>query len=46
LLKIAGDKKEHTLQEARDSLAKYFNLTKEEKLKFLSIGTVLYNVKR
>ncbi len=36
LLKITGDKKEHTLQEARDSLAKYFKLTEEEILRLLS----------
>jgi len=31
LLEIIGDKKEYTIQEIRDSLAKYFNLTEEEK---------------
>ncbi len=36
LLEITGDKKEHTLQEVRDSLAKYFNLTEEERSKLLS----------
>jgi len=36
LLKITGDKKEHTLQEVRDSLAKYFRLTEEERSKLLS----------
>ena len=36
LLEIAGDKKEHTIQEARDSLAKYFRLTEEERSKLLS----------
>ena len=36
LLKITGDKKEHTLQEVRDSLAKYFKLTEEERSKLLS----------
>jgi len=36
LLKISEDKKEHTLQEVRNSLADYFNLTKEEKSKLLS----------
>jgi len=35
LLEITGDKKEHTLQEARDSLAKYFRLTEQERLKLL-----------
>ena len=35
LLKITGDKKEHTLQEVRDSLAKYFKLTEEERLRLL-----------
>ncbi len=36
LLKIAGDKKEHTLQEIRESLADYFQLTDEDKSKLLS----------
>lgn len=36
LLEIAGDKKEHALQEVRVSLAKYFKLTEEEKLRLLS----------
>lgn len=36
LLKITGDKKEHTVQEVRDSLAKNFNLTEEERSKLLS----------
>jgi restriction system protein len=36
LLEIIGDKKEHTIQEIRDSLAKYFNLTEEEKSELLS----------
>jgi len=36
LLEIIGDKKEHTIQEMRDSLAKYFNLTEEEKSELLS----------
>jgi len=36
LLEIAGDKKEHTLQEVRDSLAKYFRLTEEERAELLS----------
>jgi len=36
LLKTTGDKKEHTIQEVRDSLAKYFNLTEEERSKLLS----------
>jgi len=36
LLEITGDKKEHTIQELRDSLAKYFNLTEEEKSELLS----------
>ena len=31
LLEIIGDKKEYTIQEIRDSLAKNFNLTEEEK---------------
>jgi len=31
LLEIIGDKKEYTIQEIRDSLSKYFNLTEEEK---------------
>ena len=35
LLEIIGDKKEHTIQELRDSLAKYFNLTEEEKSELL-----------
>jgi len=35
LLKITGDKKEHTIQEVRGSLAKYFNLTEEEKSELL-----------
>jgi len=36
LLKITGDKKEHTIQEVRDLLAKYFNLTEEERSELLS----------
>ena len=36
LLKITGDKKEHTIQELRDLLAKYFNLTEEERSELLS----------
>ena len=36
LLKITGDKKEHTLQEVRDSLAKYFKLPEEERLMLLA----------
>ena len=36
LLEIIRDKKEHTIQELRDSLAKYFNLTEEEKSELLS----------
>lgn len=36
LLKIAGDKKEHTLQEVRNSLAKYFKLSEEEISELLS----------
>jgi len=36
LLEIIGDKKEHTIQEIRDSLAKYFNLTEEERSELLS----------
>jgi restriction system protein len=36
LLKIIGDKKEYTLQEVRESLAKYFKLTDEEKFKLLA----------
>ena len=36
LLEIAGDKKEHTIQEVRDSLAKNFSLTEEERSKLLS----------
>ena len=35
LLKIAGDKKEHTIQEVRDLLAKKFNLSEEERSKIL-----------
>ena len=33
LLEIAGDKKEHTLEEVKDSLAKYYNLTETERSK-------------
>ena len=36
LLEITGDKKEHTIQEIRDLLAKYFRLTEEERSKLLS----------
>ena len=36
LLEITGDKKEHTIQEVRDSLAKYFSLSEEERAKILS----------
>ena len=36
LLKLTGDKKEHSLQEVRDSLAKHFKLTEEERSKLLS----------
>jgi len=36
LLEITGDKKEHTIQEIRDSLAKNFSLTEEERSKLLS----------
>ena len=36
LLKIAGDKKEHTIQEVRDLLAKNFSLNEEERSKLLS----------
>jgi restriction system protein len=36
LLEIIGDKKEHAIQEIRNSLAKYFNLTEEEKSELLS----------
>ena len=36
LLKITGDKKEHTIQEVRDLLAKYFHLTEEERSELLS----------
>jgi len=36
LLEITGDKKEHTIQEVRDLLAKYFHLTEEERSKRLS----------
>ena len=36
LLEITGDKKEHTIQEVRDSLAKYFRLTEEERAELLS----------
>lgn len=36
LLEITGDKKERTLQEVRNSLAKYFNLTEEEISELLS----------
>ena len=36
LLEIAGDKKEHMLQEVRNSLAKYFKLTEEERVRLLS----------
>jgi len=40
LLKIAGDKKEHTLQEIRESLADYFQLTDEDKGFYLRPGTL------
>ena len=36
LLEITGDKKEHTIQEIRDLLAKYFRLTEEERSELLS----------
>jgi len=36
LLEIIGDKKEHTIQELRDLLAKYFHLTEEERSEILS----------
>ena len=36
LLKITGDKKEHTIHEVRDKLAEHFNLTKEERAELLS----------
>jgi restriction system protein len=36
LLEITGDKKEHTIQEVREFLAKHFSLTEEERLKLLS----------
>ncbi len=36
LLKITGDKKEHTIQEVRDLLAKNFSLSEEERSKILS----------
>ena len=36
LLEITGDKKEHTIQEVRDSLAKNFSLSEEERSKILS----------
>ncbi|RLC36419.1 MAG: restriction endonuclease, partial [Candidatus Nealsonbacteria bacterium] len=36
LLEITGDKKEHTIQEVRDSLAKIFSLSEEERSKILS----------
>ena len=36
LLKITGDKKEHTIQEVRGLLAKYFHLTEEERSELLS----------
>ena len=36
LLEIAGDKKEHTIQEVRDLLSKIFSLTEEERSKLLS----------
>ena len=36
LLEITGDKKEHTIQEVRDLLAKYFNLTEDEISELLS----------
>lgn len=36
LLKITGDKKEHTIQEVRDLLAKHFHLTEEERSELLS----------
>jgi len=35
LLEITGDKKEHTIQEVRDLLAKKFNLSEEERSKIL-----------
>jgi len=36
LLEITGDKKEHTIQKVRDSLAKIFSLSEEERAKILS----------
>jgi len=36
LLKLTGDKKEHSIYEMRDKLAKYFNLIKEERAELLS----------
>jgi len=36
LLKLTGDKEEYTIQEVRDSLAKYFRLTEEERAELLS----------
>jgi restriction system protein len=36
LLEITGDKKEHTLQEIRESLANQFHLSDEERSKILS----------
>ncbi|MCJ7789734.1 MAG: winged helix-turn-helix domain-containing protein [Candidatus Atribacteria bacterium] len=36
LLEITGDKKEHTIQEVREFLAKHFSLTEEERLELLS----------
>jgi len=36
LLKLIGDKKEHSLREVRESLAKLFELTEEERSKLLS----------
>ena len=36
LLEITGDKKEHTIQEVRDLLAKHFHLTEEERSELLS----------
>ena len=36
LLEITGDKKEHTIQEVRDLLAKHFNLSEEERSELLS----------
>jgi restriction system protein len=39
LLKLLGDLKEHSLQEADDKLSVFFNLTEQERREFLPSGT-------